>query len=325
MDLLVGLVLALPPIPERRQRCRRRPPRFLADTNPSLVANASPTSARSWSGRLRWTEVLDVTVVLRRRRESQSLPGPSHWLTPPSRRPRLSAEEFARRYGAAEEDIGAIRAFAQDQSLEVRNVSAARRTVTLSSTVGHFNRDFGVNLNLYQREAAGGRARRQQPAETYRGREGFIYVPEGLVDIIIGVFGLDNLSVTHINAADPPNTDPVPLADITRLYRFPPNQAIGQTIAIFSKGGYLSSDISANFQGNPPLVTDVPVNAVNRKFADPETTQDIVISAAVAPGADVAVYFNDGSERGWVRRSGGWYIPTWGTRCARCSHAVFTS
>ena len=96
----------------------------------------------------------------------------------------------------------------------------------------------------------------------------------------------------------------MPLTQITQLYDFPANQAIGQTIAIFSARGYLASDISSNFGGNPPVVTDISVNASNGNWADGETTQDIVISASVAPGADVAVYFNNGSQQGWVQTVG---------------------
>ena len=247
------------------------------------------------------TDPVRVTVVLRRRPDGPPVPDPSYYLTtPPSQRRRLSEEEFAERYGAAEDDIAKVRAFAESHQLEVTGIHAARRTVSLSGTVEQFNRAFGVVLGQYRRERAPRRHREDLGPEVYRGREGFIHVPAALVDVIVGVFGLDNRSVSHRNMSDPPNTNPVSLANITQLYDFPSNHAIGQTIAIFSEGGYLTSDISSNFGGNPPVVTDISVNAGNGNFADGETTQDIVISASVAPGADVAVYFNDGSQQGWV-------------------------
>jgi len=197
-----------------------------------------------------------------------------------------------------------VRDFADRNNLEVTEVNASRRTVELSGTVEQFNRAFAVALNQYRRPAPPGRHREEAGTEVYRGREGFIHVPAALVEIIVGVFGLDNRSVTHSNGADPPSTSPVPLTEITQLYDFPANQAIGQTIAIFSARGYLASDISSNFGGHPPVVTDVSVNASNGNWADGETTQDIVIAASVAPGADVAVYFNDGSQQGWVKTVG---------------------
>lgn len=255
------------------------------------------------------SDTVHVTVVLRRRPDGPAVPDPSYYLnTAPSQRRRLSEGEFAERYGAAEDDIARVRDFAGRNNLEVTEVSAARRTVELSGTVEQFSSAFAVALNQYRRPAQPGRRGEEAGTEVYRGREGFIYVPAALAEIIVGVFGLDNRSVSRRNAADPPNTNPVPLTEITQLYDFPANQAIGQTIAIFSLGGlyggYLASDISSNFGGNPPVVTDVPVNASNGNIADAETTQDIVISASVAPGADVAVYFNDGSQQGWVKTVG---------------------
>lgn len=242
-----------------------------------------------------------VTVVLRRRPDGPAVPDPSYYLsTPPSQRRRLSGAEFAERYGAADDDIARVRRFADRNNLEVTEVNAARRTVSLSGTVEQFNRAFAVVLNQYRRPGRAGRHHPGAGTEVYRGREGFIHVPAALAEVIVGVFGLDNRSVSHRNGADPPNTNPVPLTEITQLYEFPANQASGQTIAIFSEGGYLASDISSNFGGNPPAVTDISVNASNGNYADGETTQDIVISASVAPGADVAVYFNDGSQQGWV-------------------------
>jgi kumamolisin len=47
-------------------------------------------------------------------------------------------------------------------------------------------------------------------------------------------------------------------------------------------------------------VTDVSVDASNSGVADPETTQDIFISGAAAPGAKIAVYFTKGSQQGWI-------------------------
>jgi kumamolisin len=229
------------------------------------------------------------------------VPDARHYLmTPPSQRRRLSEDEFAERYGYDEADVAAVMEFARSHGLEVTGTHAGRRAVYLSGTVAQVSKAFAVSLNVYEREVE--RGRRGEPArtETYRGREGFIHLPAALVEIVVGVFGLDNRSVTQRNLADPPSTTTITLAQVRQLYDFPTNQAIGQTIAIFSEGGYLTSDISANFGGNPPTVTDVSIDATNGGFPDPETTQDIFISASCAPGADVAVYFTGGSQQGWV-------------------------
>jgi kumamolisin len=250
-------------------------------------------------------EYLEVTVILRRRPDGAPLPGQHDHLKPPAERPRLAPETFADRYGFDETDAARVAAFAADSGLELIGANAARRALYLAGTVERFASAFAVSLGRYEYERAARRGDGEPVREIvrYRGREGFIGVPADLADAIVGVFGLDNRSVTRHNAADPPSTTTVTLAQVTGLYDFPSNLAAGQTIAIFSEAGYLSSDIAANFTGSPPTVTDISVNASNN--GDPttdngETTQDIVIAASVAPGADVAVYFCDGSQKGWV-------------------------
>jgi kumamolisin len=246
-------------------------------------------------------ETVRLTVILRRRPNGPGVPDHLHYLgTPPSQRRRLSEDEFAERYGYDEADAATVTEFARSRSLEVTGTHAGRRAVYLSGTVAQVSKAFGVSLNVYERAVEPGRRGEPERSETYRGREGFIHVPSALVEIVVGVFGLDNRSVTHRNLADPPSTTTITLAEVRQLYDFPTNQAVGQTIAIFSTLGYLASDISANFGGNPPTVTDIPIDASNGDFPDDETTQDIFISGSCAPGADIAVYFTTGSQQGWV-------------------------
>jgi kumamolisin len=246
------------------------------------------------------TETLRTTIVLRRRPDGPPVPGPAYYLrTPPSERPRLSESGFAARYGADPGDIERVAAFARSHGLTVDEINAARRTVVVEGTVAQFNRAFNVTLRAYEHEVQRS-ARSERRTEAYRGYDGFIHVPADLVGVVIGVFGLDNRRITKRNAADPPGTAPIAIGATTGLYDFPPNLAAGQTIAIFSEGGYLTSDITANFGINPPSVIDVTVDASNGGFADPETTQDIFIAASAAPGAQIAVYFTTYSQQGWV-------------------------
>jgi kumamolisin len=245
-------------------------------------------------------ETIRVTVLVRRRPDGPPMPGAEYFLRPPAERTRLSEEEFAARYGASDEDLAKVTAFAETHSLRVVETNAARRTVILSGTVAQMSRAFGISLGRYEQTVVRGRGEEPQ-TETYRGRDGAIYIPADLVGIVEGVFGLDNRNITKRNSADPPNTAPLSTTEITQLYNFPSNSAAGQTIGIVSTGGYLASDISATFGGSPPTVTDVSVDgATNGGFADGETTQDICIAGLGAPGAAIAVYFQDGSQSGWV-------------------------
>ena len=239
-------------------------------------------------------ERFNVTIVLNRRADGPPIPGHDYFLhTPPSERPRLSEAEFAARYGADPAAIDNVTAFARAQGLTVDATNVARRTVA------QYNRAFDIKLQLYEREVERG-PHPGKKTEIYRGRDGYVHVPADLVDIILGVFGLDNRRITKRGLADPPATTLLTMPTITQLYDFPPNLAAGQTIAVFSEAGYLPSDISANFGGSPPSVIDVTVDASNGLFPDLETTQDIFIAASAAPGAQIAVYFTTYSQVGWV-------------------------
>ncbi len=244
-------------------------------------------------------ETMTVTIVSRRRPDGPRVPDHSYYRdTPPAERPRLSSEEFARKYGADQADIDKVTAFVAGHGLKVVETNAGRRTVVVSGTVQQFSKAFGVTLSEYEHQVA--RTPGSLATETYRGRDGFIHVPAELAAIIVGVFGLDNRRITKRGLADPPATTLLTMPTITQLYDFPPNLAAGQTIAVFSELGYLASDIAANFGGSPPSVIDVPVDQPNLGFPDLETTQDIFIAASAAPGAQIAVYFTTYTQQGWV-------------------------
>jgi kumamolisin len=253
-------------------------------------------------------ERLSVTIVLRRRPDGMPLADiNSVAAMPPSG--RMSNDEFAVRYGASPDDIDKVAKFAAAHGLTVAETHAARRTVIVSGTVAQMSNAFAVELNRYEvpRSPARRNERRRLPTpESYRGRDGFIHVPAELAGLIVGVFGLDNRSITKRNAVgDPPNTTTLTVPTITKLYNFPSNRAAGQTIAIFSEDGYDKADIQQYYSNLPagyvmPTLIDVSVDASNSGNPDPETTQDICIASTVAQGAEIAVYFTTYDQKGWV-------------------------
>ena len=246
-------------------------------------------------------ESMQVTIVVRRRTDGLAIPDHAYYAkTPPSKRRRLPPEEFASKYGAADDDLAAVRRFAESHGLAVLDSNAARRSIVVSGTVAQFNETFAITLNTYRHQVRRSQLDAEPRSETFRSYDGFVSVPADLADVIVGVFGLDNRRITKRSAGDPPGTGLLTVDKVRTLYDFPVNQAAGQTIAIFSEGGYLPSDISANFAGSPPAVIDVPVDAPNLGFADGETTQDICIAGAAAPGAEIAVYFTTYDQVGWV-------------------------
>jgi kumamolisin len=306
----------------------RRKPKSRVPENESFVplegSERSPSPTASLVGPADPAEVLDATIVLRRRPDGPPLPD-AESLAAEGRtgRDRMSSEEFARLYGASESDIADVVDFAQGYGLAVVETHPARRTVVVRGTVEQMARAFAVEFGRYEHDvepAPGAPVQR----ETYRGRTGSINVPAALEPVIVGVFGLDNRRIGKRNAAEPPNTTAIGVPTVAGLYNYPTNSAAGQTIGIFSLSGYASADIPAYFAGLPagytaPTVTDILVNGATNPGNDPfgETTQDIEIAAAFAPGAGINVYITTNDQAGWVAAVGRFAHPSPGD--ATCS------
>ena len=264
----------------------------------------SPVNSR-FLGPADRNEKVTVTIVLRRRPDGPPAPDIDTFTAAAVvKRRRLTTGEFAERYGASPGDVEQVVHFVTRHGLTVVETHPARRTLAVRGTVEQLEQAFAVSLGRFEHDVP--RGDHDTPhTEVYRGREGPIHVPSELVEIIIGVFGLDNRNITKRNAADPPNTTNITVPQMTGLYRFPAKSAAGQTIAIFSGRGYRHADIVQYYATLPagfvvPAITDVSVDASNNGTADTETTQDICIAATAAPGAAIAVYFTANSQAGWV-------------------------
>jgi kumamolisin len=102
------------------------------------------------------TETFSVTVHVRRQNQAglDSLV---------AQQGRLSPEEFYKRFSAADADIEAVRAFAQDNSLTVESAESKTRSGRLSGTAEKMAAAFGVDLSHYK-----------HAGKTFRIREGGI-------------------------------------------------------------------------------------------------------------------------------------------------------
>lgn len=193
-------------------------------------------------------ESLSATIVMRRRPDGPPIPGIDELLAARKRQPSMSEDEFAAKYGAAPEDVEKVTKFVKAHGLTVVESHLARRTVVVSGTVVQVSSAFAVELRKYEYPTP-----RMRGDTTYRGRDGLIYVPKELAQIILGVFGLDNRRLGHsAGTGDPPSTSLLTVKKATELYNFPdPGPAMaGQTIGIISPGGnwgYLQSDLDSYF------------------------------------------------------------------------------
>jgi kumamolisin len=255
-------------------------------------------------GKANANETVQVTVIVRRKQGAPPLPDHEYWMrTPPGRRKFLSSDEFAAHYGAEQKEIDTVADFGRSNGLTVLEAHAGRRSVIFNGTVAQMNATFGVELLRY--DASGpppSRHTRWSEAastQTYRGHSGAISLPQDVADLVEMVAGLDNRRTGGRNMTwtddDPPSIGPLTVPKVTTAYDFPNNSAAGQMIGIVSiEGGYDPSDVSTYFSGlNRSVPTIIPrsVNGGANQGNDFETLQDICISATVAVGATIVVYF----------------------------------
>jgi kumamolisin len=248
---------------------------------------------------------VDVTVVLRRRRDVAGLP-PIPEFGGDARRPRpfLSREELAARHGAHPADLESVRRFALDRGLTILSESAIARSVRMRGSVAAMESAFGTRLQRWVH--AGG---------TYRGRTGALELPDALGGAVIAVLGLDDRpqAVPHFRRRKSPQpgdasyTPPV----VANAYGFPGGyDGSGQTIALIELGGgYSLPDLTKFFAGvsiKTPSVTAVSVDgATNSPTGSPdgpdgEVELDIEVAGAVAPGARFLVYFAPNTDAGFL-------------------------
>ncbi len=271
----------------------------------ALSAATGETPARPSS-------VLTVSVIVRRK---------SPLNTKRLGKDRLTRAQYRQHHGADPAAVTLVRAFAKEFGLAVEKGTPKpeRRTIKLTGTVAAMQKAFGVTLTQKVLEG-----------KTYRVREGSIHLPAELGGAVEAVLGLDNRSQAEphfrvlgstINAAtggtsgfarahaSAAGTSYTPV-QVGQLYQFPQAAtAAGQTIGIIELGGgYRAADLTAYFKGlgqTAPTVTAVSVDKGknspgNANGADGEVMLDIEVSASVALGAKIVVYFAPNTDQGFI-------------------------
>jgi kumamolisin len=266
-------------------------------------------------------ERLTVTVYVQR--DPQGTPAPAaHELgrLAPRARTYLRPEEAVAAFGAAPSDLEAVAAFGQAHELEVVEQSIAKRLVRVRGTAAQMSEAFGVKLGRYEHPRGG----------TYRSYEGEVQLPAELAGVVEGVLGLDNRRMVrtrpHVSkraaeggagsSAPPANAYTPPM--LAKLFDFPAGDGAGQCVAVLAfngegtKGGYEASALEGYFTDTlkqaAPKLTDVvvqgpgndPGDGSEESDATGEVLLDLCTVGGVVPGADVAVYFTEFTEEGWV-------------------------
>ena len=261
---------------------------------------------------VRPTSVFTVSVVVRRK---------SPLNTRRLGKDRLTRAQYRQQHAADPAAIKLVRAFAKEFGLTVDKDTPGpeRRTIKLTGNVAAMEKAFGVKLTQKVLDGA-----------TYRVREGSIVIPAPLAGAVEAVLGLDNRPQAQphfrvlgsaINAqtagtggfarahAAAAGTSYTPV-QVGQLYQFPQGAtASGQTIGIIELGGgYRTKDLTAYFKGlglAAPKLTPVSVDGGKNtpgtaNGADGEVMLDIEVSAAIAQGAKIVVYFAPNTDQGFI-------------------------
>ncbi|MEW1822157.1 S53 family peptidase [Arthrobacter sp. NPDC080031] len=240
---------------------------------------------------------IEATVILRRREEMPEVPAAA-----------LSLDELASRYGASAADLDlAVRTFA-DLGLDVVESDGASRRIRLAGTVERMGSIFGTSLDELTSRSPDG------TAVTHRHRTGGLQVPAALDGVVVAVLGLDDrpqaraqFRAIPLAAASTSYTPP----QLGKIYNFPEGtDGTGQTVAILELGGgFGQQDLDTYFQGlgiATPSVTAVGVDGgANQPGQDPagadgEVLLDIEVVGALAPKANIVVYFAPNTDAGFL-------------------------
>jgi kumamolisin len=249
---------------------------------------------------------IELTLGVRRLKDLPDLTALDQ--VPPGERHYMTHDQLAQEYGSDPAAVARIDAFAAAHHLVVVRDDRASARLSVAGTVADVTAAFGVTLFDYIHPTLG----------EFHARTGPVSIPAALREDITGVFGFNNhrtLRRKHrLKNAQPgvlgqqarPWFVPTELAGI---YNFPNADVQQQCIGLLEFGGGVEEDTLASyFQkiGQPlPQVQVIALDGVSTDpTADPDSTGevmlDIEVVGALAPGAQVAVYFSTFDEKGLI-------------------------
>lgn len=224
----------------------------------------------------------------------------------------LDHDAFVYQFGAVEDEINLIVAWAESNGLSVVEAHAGMAVVKVQGTPEQYNSLFGISLRTVT-----------EFGRTYYTHDETLTIPSEINDVVESVLGLDNsVSFKHnaiIDTTSPGPFDPNAISaptpvDLALAYRFPraPGtdlvQGKGTCVAIIELGGgWTTQNLTSTFgrigQPNPTVVDvsiDGGVNDPTDSGSSGEVMLDIYCVGAVAPATKIVMYFAPNSFAGFV-------------------------
>ena len=270
----------------------------------------APLAAATGEKPVRSNNMITVSVIVKRKQALN---------TKTLGKIRLTRAQYRQQHGADPAAVKQVRAFAKEFGLTVDpdTPKPGQCTLKLTATAAAMQKAFAVVL-----------MRKTFDGASYRVRQGSILLPASLIGAVDAVLGLDNRpqAKPHFRVlGSPVNANPrqgfarahaaatdtsFTPGQVGQLYKFPRGaDATGQIIGIIELGGgYRTADLNAYFAGlglTAPQVTAVPIDGSKNTpgtadGADGEVMLDIEVSAAIAPGAKLVVYFAPNTDQGFI-------------------------
>src|SRR5215831_1755150 len=265
-----------------------------------------PMPGATKTGTIDPNQEMRVTLILRPRPTARKQPSLEKLVATGQ---RITRQQLSANYGADPADVKEVSSFAAAKGLAVAEVNQAARSVALTGKTADFAKAFQVKFDCYQ-----------HGSNSYRGRVGVVKVPTELRNIVQSVHGLDDRPQAQAHFRIAPNAQANPSAtavsytplQVAQAYSFPTGlNGSGETIGIIELGGgFTTSDLNTYFSGlgiSPsPSVVAVSVDGARNQPTgdtngpDTEVMLDIEVAGAVAPRANIVVYFAPNTDAGFL-------------------------
>lgn len=200
-----------------------------------------------------------------------------------------------KQFAASDETIQGFSDYLKQHQIKVSDISAERRTVTLSGKTKDLEKVLGVEFHIYEHTASG--------IEYIEAIGAWKKLPKKLQGVISNVslpMGRDRLLTRvryqHLqNAYKIQDFEGYTPDKIAEVYDFPEGDGAGECIGIIELGGtFKKSDIDGFFKhvgiDTPEIVTVGKPEALS-EINDLEVTLDLQLAGALAPKAKLVVYY----------------------------------